>query len=539
MLIYIYFFLPKVEQKVGPQKQETTQSLAQKTEKTKPEKVSKKSQAEISIGHKNKELMAKHFSFKTGRLNVGINALGEIYSVELPKYFRTPKNKKNIAWNFNNTQGFNQSDLSTSLGQPNWKVAQQTQNSLTLEARQGAVRLRRHIELSKEGYFIRYKDQINNNSKASIQSNLDVELKKAFNPKKKAGSFFKKIFTRGQNLETVSWLEDGNLEYKIVQQMDEPIKKKEGIAWAGVSTKYFFLGLVPKNVSFTNFEASKISDTEINEKLKFFPKQISPGESTSYEYALYLGPKRIPELRKLSPDLDRVIAYGNWLGPIARALLGILLFFYKLIPNYGVAIILLTILVKMALFPLAYKSTGSMRKLQAIQPKMKEIREKFKSNPQRMNAEVMALYKTEKVNPLGGCLPMIIQMPVFFALYRVFLASFEMRHAPFFGWIQDLSAYDPLFITPILMSVLMVIQQRLTPTPGGAGDNEAAKIQKAMMKWMPLIFGAIMLFLPEGLTLYILVNALISIFQQLYLNKKFEHLIPIPKKGNLSQANGV
>ena len=137
-----------------------------------------------------------------------------------------------------------------------------------------------------------------------------------------------------------------------------------------------------------------------------------------------------------------------------------------------------------------------------------------------MNTETMALYKAEKVNPVGGCLPLLLQMPVFFALYRVFFASIEFRHAPFFGWIQDLATHDPFFVTPILMTALMWLQQKVTPQPPVGEETEAVRMQRSMMKWMPVVLGAIMVFLPAGLNLYFLVNALVSVLQQFYFNKK-------------------
>jgi YidC/Oxa1 family membrane protein insertase len=210
------------------------------------------------------------------------------------------------------------------------------------------------------------------------------------------------------------------------------------------------------------------------------------------------------------------------------------------IPNYGIAIILLTILVKLLLFPLAYKAAVATKKIQLIQPKIKEIRDKYKNNPQRIQAETMALYRQEKFNPLGCALPILLQMPVFFALYRVFLNSFEMRQAPFFGWIQDLAAHDPFFVTPVLMAAMMYFQMKITPQPSMQGDeSEAVKMQKAMMKWMPIIFGAIMLFLPSGLTLYILINAAISIVQQFFLNKHLLKKFPQVMKPAVSKANGI
>jgi len=193
-------------------------------------------------------------------------------------------------------------------------------------------------------------------------------------------------------------------------------------------------------------------------------------------------------------------------------MLWLLKFFYNLIHNYGVAIILLTIVIKLILYPLTHKSFKSMKEMQKIQPKITALREKYKDNKEMLNKEIMTLYRTQKVNPLGGCLPMLLQIPVFFALYKVLLDSIELRHAPFIFWIQDLSAKDPYYITPILMGASMFIQQKMTPQ---VGDPTQAKL----MLMLPIVFTFMFLNFPSGLVIYWLVNNLLSIAQQFYINK--------------------
>jgi len=188
-------------------------------------------------------------------------------------------------------------------------------------------------------------------------------------------------------------------------------------------------------------------------------------------------------------------------------LLVVLKFFYQYTGNYGVAIIILTILIKILFHPLTRKQYESMREMQKIQPKMQAIREKFKNDKERMNREVMDLYRTHKINPLGGCWPMLLQIPVFFALYKALLNSIELRHAPFMLWIQDLSEKDPCYVTPIIMGVTMFLQQKMTPA---AGDPN----QQKMMMFMPIIFTFLFLSFPSGLVLYWLVNNILTIGQQ-------------------------
>jgi len=211
--------------------------------------------------------------------------------------------------------------------------------------------------------------------------------------------------------------------------------------------------------------------------------------------------------------LDKSINLG-WFGIIAKPLLIILKFFYSFTRNYGVAIILLTFLIKIIFHPLSIKSFKSMKEMQRLQPMIKEIKEKYKNDKERMNKEVMELYKRYRVNPLGGCLPMLIQFPVFIALYNALLNSIELRHTPFILWIKDLSAKDPYYVTPIIMGVTMLIQQRMTPHTGDP-------TQEKIMYIMPIVFTIMFLNFPSGLVLYWLVNNILSIGQQYFINKKW------------------
>ena len=192
---------------------------------------------------------------------------------------------------------------------------------------------------------------------------------------------------------------------------------------------------------------------------------------------------------------------------------------HKLLGNWGWTIIVLTILIKLAFFPLSAASYRSMAKMKLVTPKMTAIRERHQGDPQKMNAAMMELYKTEKINPLGGCLPIVVQIPVFIALYWVLLASVEMRNAPWLGWIQDLSSPDPFYILPVIMAVSMFIQTKLNPTPPDP-------IQAKVMMFMPFVFSIFFFFFPAGLVLYWLVNNILSIAQQWQIQRMFERQIP-------------
>jgi YidC/Oxa1 family membrane protein insertase len=248
-----------------------------------------------------------------------------------------------------------------------------------------------------------------------------------------------------------------------------------------------------------------------------------------FEFLLFFGPKSIDALRKAGHDLERIIDFG-FFHILAMPCLWLMNYLYSIIPNYRVAIIILTILSKILLWPLGTKSYKSMSQMKKLQPLIQEIRDKYKNDRKKMNEEVMRLHRTYSINPLGGCLPMLVQIPVFFALYRMLDQAIELRHAPFIGWINDLSAPDRLgsfnFAIPfmdapygipvltLIMGATMLWQQKLTPATGDA-------TQAKMMMLMPVVFTFIFINFSSGLVLYWLVNNVLSIGQQYYTQKKF------------------
>jgi len=238
----------------------------------------------------------------------------------------------------------------------------------------------------------------------------------------------------------------------------------------------------------------------------------SKGTNT-LQYSLVFAKKEYNDLTALGHNLNQSVDFGIW-GFFAVWILKGLQFFHKFIPNWGVAVILLTLVIRLITFPLQYKSYASMKKLQVIQPELTKIREKFKDDPQRMQKESMELFKRSGANPLGGCLPLLLQMPVFFAFYKVLYGAVELVDAPFILWIQDLSNKDPYFVLPVLMTLVMFLQQKITP------NTITDPVQKKVMLFMPVIFGFIMKDLPSGLCLYIFVSTLVGILQQLFVFSK-------------------
>ncbi len=270
--------------------------------------------------------------------------------------------------------------------------------------------------------------------------------------------------------------------------------------WLGYTSKYFIsVVLVPNEaaIAMTKGLIERADATHLIAGLQI---------NQENHLKVYIGPKKTVLLESLGMHLETVVEYG-WFGIIARPLVNLLHFFNKYVHNYGIAIIILTILIKLAFYPLSQKSYKSMGKMKEVQPKLAKIKEKYKDDKTRINKEMMDLYRTHKVNPFGGCLPIVVQIPVFFALYRALMVAIELRHAPFFGWIVDLSAKDPYYITPLIMGATMFLQQKMTPTTGDA-------MQAKMMLFMPIIFTFMFLNFPAGLVLYWLVNNVLSIGQQ-------------------------
>ena len=286
------------------------------------------------------------------------------------------------------------------------------------------------------------------------------------------------------------------------------------VSWGGFEDKYFIAAMIPQKPSLTSLIDFKDSRNMVSVDLEGPKNLIPPGQSGLFNYSLYLGPKDYDILKAEGVGLENSIDFGSWIKWLALPLLVALKFLYQYVHNYGVAIILLTILIKLVFWPLGNKSYKSMKEMQKLQPLMVKLREKYKDDKTRINQETMALYKQHKVNPLGGCLPMVIQIPVFFGLYKALLYSIELRHSPFIWWIQDLSAKDPYYITPIVMGATMFLQQKMSPQMGGN------PMQQKVMLWMPVIFTFMFLNFPSGLVIYWLFNNVLSMGQQYYINKQ-------------------
>ena len=311
------------------------------------------------------------------------------------------------------------------------------------------------------------------------------------------------VYTDERKFEKIhlSDLDEGDARY--AQQADN--------GWLAFVQHYFVSAwLAPKGVH-RDYVVEKRQDGLYAGRV-LIPAAAGADASTTVRAELYAGPQEQRRLEAAAPGLDLVVDYG-FLAIIAWPLFWLLEKFHALSGNWGVAIILLTILIKLIFFPLSAASYKSMAKMKLVTPRLTKIREMYGNDRQKMNQAMMELYRTEKINPLGGCFPILVQIPVFIALYWVLLAAIELRHAPFMLWIDDLSRPDPWFILPVLMGATMIIQTRLNPEPPDP-------IQAKVMKIMPIAFSIFFFFFPAGLVLYWLVNNILSIAQQWYITRK-------------------
>ena len=276
--------------------------------------------------------------------------------------------------------------------------------------------------------------------------------------------------------------------------------------WIAMIQHYFVAALLPPEKTPREFYTRKLDGDLFSIGVIVPVGPIAPGATARVEVPLYAGPQDQDHLQSVAPGLQLVVDYG-WLTVIAAPLFWVLKMFHGWAGNWGLAIILLTVLIKLIFFPLSAASYRSMAKMKLVTPRLMKLREQYGDDKVKMNQAMMDLYKTEKINPLGGCLPIVVQIPVFISLYWVLFESVELRHAPFYLWIRDLSAPDPWYVLPTLMMVSMIVQTKMNPTPPDP-------VQAKVMMIMPLVFGVMFYFFPSGLVLYWFINNILSILQQ-------------------------
>lgn len=363
--------------------------------------------------------------------------------------------------------------------------------------------VRKIYSFTADSYAIKLDTQVFNNSAAALTGSIQHVMTYPAEPKVKDNRFD----TAGFYLFT-----DNSLKTDKVKDVAAVSKKYDKtILWNGFADKYFLTALLSENNSIASVELKKNSAGYL-ESITSSPQiVVNPGQSATVSQRLFVGPKDIDILKAQGNSLEQSLDLG-WFTVLAKPLLYSLKYFYGYVGNYGISIIIITVILKLFFFPLTHKSYKSMKGMQKIQPKMAELKEKHKNDRDAMNKAVMELYRDHKVNPLGGCLPMVVQIPVFFALYKALMFSIELRHAPFFLWITDLADKDPYYVTPVIMGVTMFIQQKMTP-------SQMDPIQQKMMLALPVVFTFMFLSFPSGLVLYWLVNNILTIGQQMYINK--------------------
>ncbi len=300
------------------------------------------------------------------------------------------------------------------------------------------------------------------------------------------------------------------------------VVKRADNGWLAFVQHYFVSAWLPPEGTVREYVLEKRPDGVYAARALLPIAPIAPGASAKISAPLYAGPQEFERLKAAAPGLDLVVDFG-WLTIIAWPLFWVLEKFHGLTGNWGVAIILLTVTIKLIFFPLSAASYKSMAKMKLVTPRLTKIREMYANDRARQNQAMMELYKTEKINPLGGCFPILVQIPVFIALYWTLLAAIELRHAPFILWIKDLSALDPYYVLPILMTITMIFQTRLNPVPPDP-------VQAKVMMFMPYIFSVFFFFFPAGLVLYWLVNNILSILQQWQIQRMFDRDKPAHAK---------
>lgn len=316
--------------------------------------------------------------------------------------------------------------------------------------------------------------------------------------------------TKGNRLEFVGpvYFSEDELTTVDVEDINSDVSSQ--VIWSGYENKYFLSAIIGQD-KFTNLALKHYNNT-VQSSYITSDLNIDSGSEFITSSRIFYGPKDVEILKSVDSNLAKVVDFG-FFKIIAKPLHLVLNFFYGYIGNYGFSIILLTVIIKLLFWPLTQKSYVSMKAMQKLQPEMKKLREKYSNDRESLNRKMMELYREHRVNPLGGCLPMLVQIPVFFALYKVLLGTIELRHAPFIFWLTDLSVKDPYYITPLIMGVTMFIQQKLTP-------NTMDPMQAKMMLAMPVVFTFLFLNFPAGLVVYWLVNNLLTIFQQYLIYKK-------------------
>ena len=371
------------------------------------------------------------------------------------------------------------------------------------------MKLAKIFTLKRGDYSIGVRHEAQNTGVAAVATQLYLQLARDGNPPRGESSFYftftgPAVYTEAKKFEKV--------DFKDIEKGKSGHATSANDGWVAMVQHYFTSAwLVPPGTP-REFRTAKVSNNLYSVAMVLPLGEIAPGATKIHDATLFAGPQEENKLAAMAPGLDLVKDYG-WFTVLAKPLFWLLDNLNKVLGNWGWSIVALVVLLKIAFYWLNASAYRSMAKMKAVGPRVTDLRERYKDKPQLMQQEMMRIYREEKVNPLGGCLPILVQMPFFIALYWVLLSSVEMRNAPWIGWIADLSAKDPWFILPVLMTASSLFQVWLNPTPPDP-------MQAKMMWMMPLIFGVMFFFFPAGLVLYWLTNNILSIAQQWFINRR-------------------
>jgi YidC/Oxa1 family membrane protein insertase len=378
-----------------------------------------------------------------------------------------------------------------------------------LVAESGGLKLIKKIELSASGHQIKLTHTIVNTGADTVSPSLYLQFLRSDSPPPGESSFYHTftgpaMFTDQAKFQKIDWSDIEKNKTSHVRQASD--------GWLGIVQHYFVSAFVLDNNQPREFFTRKVDQNLFAAGMIQSVASVAPGGQQTHEATLYVGPQIQRTLEQLAPGLELVVDY-SWLTFIAKPIYWLLEQINRFVSNWGWSIVVLTIIIKALFYPLSAASYKSMAKMKAVAPRIAAIRDRYPNDRAKLNQAMMEIYKTEKINPLGGCLPVVIQIPVFLALYWVLLGSVEMRNAPWILWVQDLAQPDPFYILPLIMAATMFLQTKLNPPPP---DPMQAKV----MMIMPLVFSVFFFFFPAGLVLYWLVNNVVSIAQQWFIMKR-------------------
>ncbi len=404
----------------------------------------------------------------------------------------------------------------TPLDGPRTLAADRDTLEVKFAAESGGVKVIKTYTFKRGRYDIDVKHEISNAGTDAVAPSLYLQILRDGNKPEGESSLYytftgAAVYTDAEKFHKI--------EFSDIEKGKQSHARSSKDGWVSMIQHYFVSAWVPPAGVQREIYSRQV-DKNLYAVGSILPlASIAPGASESLQATLYVGPQDQNALKQISPGLDLVVDYG-WLTVIAKPLYWLLEFFHRLLGNWGWAIIMLTVVVKAAFYPLSAASYKSMAKMKEVTPRLMKLREQYGDDKQKLNVAMMEMYKTEKINPLGGCLPILVQIPVFISLYWVLLASVEMRNAPWILWIKDLATPDAWFVLPVVMMATMWIQYKLNPTPPDP-------VQAKVMAVMPFIFGAMFFFFPAGLVLYWVVNNVLSIVQQWYVTKQIAKAKPV------------